>query len=172
MKLAPGGIVTDFVEPSLHLVHPLRELFELSHQGLDAAGAQAQFLDELQAFAAAAKERLASHLALGEGRRFSNEPAEIAAILRQQAVDRRQVMWHAGRDLIFGKLLGERDFDRPVERQLAAIDLLERLDGSADGVIAGQQSAAESLAGDFDLLGQRDFFRAGKQRNVRHLGQI
>ena len=35
-----------------------------------------------------------------------------------------------------------------------------------------QQVAAESLAGDLDLLGQADFFVPRQQRNLRHLRQV
>src|SRR5207237_1180928 len=59
-------------QTSPDLVHPFGKLFELLHQRQDAAGPQAQLLDELQALAAAAEERLASGKSHGHWRRFAD----------------------------------------------------------------------------------------------------
>ncbi len=97
---------------------------------------------------------------------------EILAILFQQVLQRPQVVRHPGQDLLLGQPLGQRDLDRAVERQLALVDLLQRVHGLAHGQVAAQHGAAEPLAGDFDLLGQRDFFLARQQRNLGHLAEI
>ncbi len=56
------------------------------------------------------------------------------------------------------KLLGERDLDRAIERQLACCTSLRIRTVRGQREVAAQHRAAETLAGDFDLLGQRDFF--------------
>ena len=64
----------------LELVHPLRSLFELAHQRLHAAGAQAQFLDQHEHFVAAADVARAGG-GLFFGRRLAaREQGEIAAL--------------------------------------------------------------------------------------------
>jgi hypothetical protein len=52
------------------------------------------------------------------------------------------------------------------------VHALERVDHLTQGVIAFEDFAAEALAGDFDLLGQGDFFVALQQGNLTHLGEV
>ena len=66
-------------------------------------------------------------------------------------------MRHALEDLVLLQVLGQRHLDGAVERQVAGVDALERLDDVAQGVVAFEDLAAEALAGDLDLLGERDF---------------
>ena len=56
------------------------------------------------------------------GRRLADQPGEVAAILLDQMLERPQVVRHAGQNLLFGQPFGQRDFDRAVERQFAAVD--------------------------------------------------
>ena len=81
-------------------------------------------------------------------------------------------MGHALEDLVFFQVLGERDLHRAVEGEVAQVDAFERVDDLAQGAVAFEHLAAEALAGDFDLLGQRDFLLALEERNRPHLGQV
>jgi hypothetical protein len=56
--------------------------------------------------------------------------------------------------------------------RFVGIRLLQNLDGRVEAVVGFQDLAAEDLAGDFDLLGEADFFFAGQERDLAHLGEI
>ena len=86
--------------------------------------------------------------------------------------ERPQIVRHAGQNLLFGQPLGERDLDRAVERQRAAMDLGQRANRGVQGEMATEHGAAKPLARDFDLFGQRDFLLPRQQRNLGHLRQI
>ena len=73
---------------------------------------------------------------------------------------------------LVGLVLGGADLHRAVERQIAVVDLLEDLDRALKAVVDLQHLRAENLAGDFDLLGQRDFLLAGEQRDLAHLREV
>ncbi len=73
---------------------------------------------------------------------------------------------------LVGLILGRADFHRPVERQIAVVDLLQNLHRALKAVVAFEHLAAENLARDLDLLRQRDFLLAGEQGDFAHLREI
>ncbi len=87
-------------------------------------------------------------------------------------LERLQVVGHPRLDLLFGQSFGERDLDRAIERQLPLVDAAERFHRGLHRIGAAKDRAAEPLAGDFDLLGKRDFFGPRQQRDLGHLGQV
>ena len=102
----------------------------------------------------------------------AQQQAEILLVLLHQVGERVQVVRHPGDDLLLGEPLGQRDLDRAVEGQRALVDLDQRADRRPHRHVAADHRAAEPLPRDLDLLGQRDLFRAGQQRNLGHLAQI
>ena len=86
--------------------------------------------------------------------------------------ERLEVVRHAGGDLLLGEPLGQGDLDRAVEGQEPAVDLDERGQRVAHRQVAADHGAAETLAGDFDLLGQGDLLFPLQERNLRHLREI
>ena len=77
-----------------------------------------------------------------------------------------EVVRHALQDLVLFEVLGERDLDGAVEGQIAGVDALQRFDDVAQGIIAFEDFAAEALAGDLDLLGERRFPRCGSSSGI------
>ena len=87
-------------------------------------------------------------------------------------LQRPQIVGHAGLDLFLGQPLGQRDLDRPIERQFALKHLFQGVHGLAHGKVAGQHAAAELSAVVFDPRGQGDFFLARQQRDLGHLAEV
>ena len=114
--------------------------------------------------------RASSHSARGVRRLISLRKS--SRFCSSRCCERPQVVRHAGDDLLFGQPLGQRDLDRAVEGQDAVVHFVQRVDRGLHREIAAEHRAAESLPRDLDLLGQRDFFFARQQRNLRHLRQI
>ena len=81
-------------------------------------------------------------------------------------------MRHAGLHLLLGEPFGERHLDRAIERQFAPWTRSEHLHRGFQREERPQQVAAESFAGEFDFLGEADFFVPGEQRDLRHLREI
>ena len=103
------------------------------------------------------QKRLRAAIASSDSVRRLISCLKSARLLLEQVLERRQVVRHAGHDLLFGQPLGERDLDRAVEGQGAAMHFGQRADRGRQREIAAEHGAAEALAGDFDLFGQRDF---------------
>ena len=103
--------------------------FELLHQRLHAAGPQAELLDQREHFSRRRMKRLRA-AAFSSSRRVcllvSTAKSRRCACIK--CCKRRQVVRHAGQNLLLGEPLGERDLDRAIERQLAAVDALQTLD--------------------------------------------
>ena len=91
----------------------------------------------------------------------------LPVLLRSGASSVLQVVRHAGDDLLLGQPLGQRDLDRAVEGQDAAVDLDQRADRGPHRQVAADHRAAEPLAGDLDLLGQGDFLFAASTAESR-----
>ena len=116
--------------------------------------------------------RSASEAPAGRPVALADVRPEVAVVALHQVGQRRQVVRHPAEDLVLLQVLGHRDLDRPVERQLAVVDLLEHVDDQGQREVALEHLAAEPLAGDLDLLGQADLLVAGQERDLAHLGQV
>ncbi len=104
----------------LQLVHPLRRFLQLAHQRLHAAGPQAQFLDQHEHLVAAADEaRAGGRLLVGRSPCGWSAGRSRCFWPLHQVLQQRQVVRHAGLDLLLGQPLGQRHLDRAIERQLA-----------------------------------------------------
>ena len=142
------------------------------HDCLQAGGPQAHFFGQRRHLAAAMVDRFDAGGAIGLGRRRILRGLVVREVLFLQPLERRQVMRHAAEHLLLEQSPGERDLDHPVERDLAALDLLERLDRRLHGVVALEERPAEAAASHFDRLGDRDFLRACQQRDLPHLREV
>ena len=165
-------IAADRPQFAADLVHPLTELLQLLHQRLHAPRPQAHLLHQLEALAAPAEEGLARLQPLLPAGRLANQLREIPLVGGQQMRQRREIVRHAGQNLLFGQPFRERHLDRAVKRQVAAMHARQGLHGHLHGVVAAEHGAAETLARDLDLLGQRDLLVPREQRDLRHLRQV
>ena len=157
-------------------VHAVGDLLQLLHQRLDFLRADRQLLDQRHRLAAAGLEPLANFLALGlVGAGVGpvvDEPVEVVNVVLHQRLQRPQVVRHPLEDFVLLQILRLRHLDGAVERQVPGVDALQGLEDVPQGVVALQHLAAEAAAGDFDLLGQRDFLLAGQERDFAHLGEV
>ena len=149
------------------------DLLQLLHQRLDLLRADRQLLDQRDGLAAA--ERGAG----GGGRRCrppavrsSSSWSKSSSFCSIRCSSVRRLCGIRWRILSFSRFSVWRHLDGAVERQVAGVDALERLDDLAQGVVALQHLAAEAAAGDLDLLGQGDFLLAVEQRDLAHLGEV
>ena len=74
-----------------------------------------------------------------------HQHVEVLLVLLDQVGERLQVVRHPGDDLLLGEPLGQRDLDRAVEGQRAAVDLHQRADRRPHRHRAADDRAAEAL---------------------------
>ena len=73
--------------------------------------------------------------------------AVVAVVLREQVAERGQVRPDPLHDPLLLGRVGDRDFDRAVEPQLAVADALQGLDRALQDVVGGQHAVADSGSG-------------------------
>jgi hypothetical protein len=81
-------------------------------------------------------------------------------------------MRHSGLDLLLGQPLGQRDLDRPVERQDSLVHLGQRAVRRLHAEMAADHRSAEPFASHLDLLGQRNLLLPRQEGDFSHLAQI
>ena len=165
------GVLLGLLELVLDLLDLLVEALQLAQERLDAAGAQAAFLEEHRHLAAVVVELLLERGALGLGGR-GVERLEDLAVAVEQALDGREVGGNARREGLLVVLLGGRDAHGAVEGQGARVHLLQDLHGHLRRVVAGQREPAEAHARGLDLLRQADLLLAREERDRAHLREV
>ena len=156
----------------LELVDAVAELLELADHGLDALGAEAEFFDQQHRTTTAAAQAVPGRLANLRLVVRAGGDAIVFRVALEQAFERGEIQRQAAENLLLLEPIGYRDLYRAIERQFAAMNAIEHLDGATDHVVASQQLAAEGGAGELDLAGKADFLLAGKQRDFAHLRQV
>ena len=145
-------------------------MFELPHQGDHSSGPQRKLFDKNHRFHASA---LVVELGCGFGRvrnALADHHLEIATIFFDQSIDRRQVQWHPGTDLLLGQLLGQRDFDGAIKWHDPCRNLAEYLDRMTKRIVIAQDRSPELATSDLNLLGKRYLLLTAQQRYLTHLG--
>jgi hypothetical protein len=179
-QLAPHGrqsrrrrpFASQLDELRLQPIHPLGDVFELVHQRLHAPRPQAQLLHQSQHLSPPPnKPSPGLHLRLAVDAPI-RQHGIIPSLSPHERPQRRQVLRHPRRHLRLREPLGERHLDRPVERQLAALHALQDRHRVLQREERPQDVPPEPLAGQLDLLGQRDFLVPRQQRNPAHLRQV
>src|SRR5207245_9098536 len=133
---------------------------QLLQERLDFLRPDRELFDERDGLAAANLDAPPQPATLFLTHALVEAAVEFLDVEREQMLQRLEVVRHALEDLVLLEVLGERDLDRAVEGQIAGVNTLERIDHLAQGVVAFEDFAAETLAGDFDLLGESDFLVA------------
>ena len=157
------------------------DVAQLAHERDDAVRAEAQLLGECGHAPPPSGHPRSDLLDLvvqhgaGEGlvvgaERFEAHPVLLVEF--EQHVDGADVDRDACGDTRLGVLLGRRDAHRSIERELAATDGAEYLDGLLDDVLALEAAATEDDASGLDLLREADFLGTGEQRDRAHLREI
>ena len=108
----------------------------------------------------------AARLALADG------DAIVVVVLLEQVAERGEVRPDPLEDAFLLAGVGDRDFDRTVEAELASRDFFEGFDGALQDVVGGQHRVAIAEARFFDLLGRGDFLGPVEERNLAHLHQV
>ncbi len=98
--------------------------------------------------------------------------AEVGLIQPQQVPGRFQVRPEPLQSALLLGRVGDRDFDRAIQPQLALHDFFQQLDGRVQHKVVAQHQLAESDARFLDLPGGRDFVRPREHRNFAHLHQV
>src|SRR5262245_7092639 len=170
--LATAAVALQFLDLSFEFVHPRRDLLQLLHERLDLLRADRQFLDERDRLAAPEAKTAAELPLVVLGDAGVEDLLEVPLVLLHQMFERPQVVRHPLEDLVFLEVLGEGNLDGAIEGKLAGVDALEGLDHLAKYPVAFENLASETLAGDLDLLGQRDFLVAAQERDLAHLREV
>ena len=160
------------LDGTFEIVHSLADLFQLLHQRLDFLRANRKLFDQRDGLTTARLQLEANLLFVFFERAFVGQPVEVVDVVFHQRFERPQVVRHSLKDLVFLEVLGLRDLDGAVERQVAGLHALERLEDVAKGVIAFEDFATEAPARDFDLLRERNFEAAIEERDLAHLGEV
>jgi len=151
---------------------PLRESIQQIDARFDALGAQTEFFHEPDGTSATAAQLTPGFGASSLRCTFAERNLPVMAISLQQRLQRAQVVWQAANDLFFFQAVGYRNLDGAIERQLATVDLLQRLVGFHQHEVVFEQLGAETTTGFFDAFGELDFFSAGQKGDFSHLSQI
>ena len=160
------------VDAGLELVDPAAELLERLDHRLDPLRPQTQFLDQAHCPAAAAAQPPPRGAALGRRPRAARGQVVVVLVALQKRFQGPQIRGQTAQNLVLLQLVGHRDLNRAIKRQLALVDPPQDLDGQLHDVVAGKHVAAELGAGLFDLPRQGHFFTPRQQRDLAHLRQI
>ena len=160
------------VDAGLEFVDPAAELLERLDHRLDPLRPQAEFLDQANCPAAAAPQPPPCRPPLGRDARLARGQVVVVLIALQERFQGANIRGQTTQNLGFFQLVGHRDLDRAIKRQLALVDPPQDLDGQLHDVIAGQHIPPELGAGLFDLPRQGHFFTSRQQRDLAHLRQI
>jgi len=154
------------------LVQSAEELLEQADAVLDPLRPQAEFLDQTHGATATTGQRLPRLTATPLRGALAQRRLPVVLVPTQQYRQRPQVVRQATEDLFFLQVVGNRNLNRTIERQLATMHFAERFEGFHQHVVVFQQLRPEPAACFFDPLGQFDFLTAGQQRDLAHLRQI
>jgi hypothetical protein len=152
--------------------HPAGDFVQLQHDRHQFADAKVELLDQADDFVPPGNEPAPGLSLFGRVAAPAQGLAIVDLVEPKQVLDRGQV----GRDslecpLLFGGVR-DRDFDRPVEPQLAVLNLFQKIDRALQHEVVCQQRAAEVGPRAFDALGRGDFPLAVEHRDLAHLHQV
>ncbi len=155
----------DFVESA-------REFLQQADSGFDALCTQTEFFDQTNRTTTTTSQCTPSFRATAGRCTLAHRDFPVVTVAVEQRLQGFQVVWQTTNDLFFFQTIGHADLNGSVERQLAAVNLLQRLVGFDQYVVVLEQLRAEAAASFFDTFGQLDFLTTCQQRDLAHLRQV